>query len=88
MSEATHDWRWFNRGEMAVKRTDTLTYTVWRWSDKEGWGAAIDFKMENQIVRDIGTAVADTWEAAVEAACHNALSKIKTLKEELEAYKP
>jgi hypothetical protein len=84
MSEATHDWRWFNRGEMAVKRTDTLTYTVWRWSDKEGWGAAIDFKMENQIVKDIGIAVADTWEAAVEAARLHARDRLDSLKTELE----
>jgi len=79
------DWRWFNGGLMAVKRTDALTYTVWKWVDRDGWGASVDVMLENQLVKDFGHASSCvSWTEAVRVARDNALSRLSHLKTLLE----
>ena len=83
MTEALHDWRWFNHNNMAVKRTDHFTYTVWRWVDRDGWGAAVDLKLEHQLVKDLGFADGDTWEDAINHAKVAAIKHLELLQKEL-----
>lgn len=83
MTDTIHEWRWYNRNEMAVRRSEVFTYSVWRWADRDGWGASVDMKLEHQLVKDIGIADGATWEEAADLARKNAIEHLDSLKSQV-----